>query len=205
MRHRMIVLATTVALIGGAGTAGASYAAITSITEPNANGVITSCYNTTTGVVKMVNSGATCAAGSTKLTWASNRKPKVHVVGAAGEPPYLDLWKAYNGPPFGNASFYKDSAGIVHLTGLTCWKDNVDPSLCESGTFQFGETAELFTLPVGFRPANQVLFNVLGVGGGEYLHNRGDVTQAGLVEILAAPTNVGQDWVSLDGISFLAK
>ena len=202
MRYRIIVLATTVALVGGASAAGASYAAITSITEPNGKGVITSCYNTTTGAVKMVNATATCATGSKKLTWASNVKPKVHVVGAAGEPAYQNLWKPYDEPPYQNTSFYKDSAGIVHLTGLACLKNSQNPAFCSSGTFLGNQF--VFTLPVGFRPANEVLFTTLSVGAGDYLHIRVDVTPAGQVEIVTPPEG-GLDWTSFDGISFLAQ
>ena len=202
MRYRMAVLAATVALVGGAAAGGASFAAITAITEPNVNGVITSCYNTH-GAVRVVNAGATCAAGEKKLTWASNKKPKVHLVGAAGEPAYQNNWKAYNGPPFGNASFYKDSSGVVHLTGLTCRKKSQDPTNCTSATLT-GGILPIFTLPVGFRPASQQLFTTLSDGQGTYLHARIDITTTGVVELIAPPDE-GQDWVSFDGISFLAN
>ena len=198
----MVVLATTAALTAGAGAAGASYAAVTAITEPNASGVITSCFNTTSGAVRMVMAGATCAAGEKKLTWASNTKPKVHVVGAAGEAAYQNSWKGYNGPPFGNASFYKDSSGVVHLSGLTCSENSQDPTVCTSGTL-IGATVPIFTLPVGFRPASQLLFTTLSYGGSNYEHTRIDVTTAGVVELISPP-NGGENWVSLDGISFLA-
>ena len=202
MRYRVAVLATTVALIGGAGAAAAPYAAVTSVTEPNANGVITSCYDTTTGTVKMVNATATCATGSKKLTWASNLRPKVHVVGAAGEVAYHTGWKAYNEPPYQNTAFYKDSAGIVHLTGLACYKDPQNPDFCATGVFL--DNVNVFMLPLGFRPANEVLFTTLSVGQGDYLHTRIDVTPNGEVEIVAPP-HAGADWISFDSISFLAK
>ena len=198
----MVVLAATVALIAGASAAGASYAAVTAITEPSASGVITSCFNTTSGAVRMVTAGATCAAGEKKLTWASNTKPKVHVVGTAGEPAYQNGWMGYNGPPFGNASFYKDSSGVVHLTGLTCGENSVNPSLCASATL-IGGTVPIFTLPVGFRPASQLLFTTLSYGGNNYLHTRIDVTPAGVVGLVSPPDG-GENWVSFDGISFLA-
>jgi len=198
----MVVLATIAALIAGAGAAGASYAAVTAITEPSAGGVITSCFNTTSGAVRMVNAGTTCAAGEKKLTWASNTKPKVHLVGAAGEPAYQNGWKGYNGPPFGNASFYKDSSGVVHLTGLTCSESSQDATVCTSSTL-IGGTVPIFTLPVGFRPASQLLFTTLSDGRGQYAHTRIDITTAGVVELISPPDG-GEDWVSFDGISFLA-
>jgi hypothetical protein len=204
MRYRIAVLATTVALIGGASAAGASYAAITAITEPNANGVITSCYNTTTGVVKMVNATATCAAGSKKLTWASNLKPKVHVVGAAGEVPYATGWKAYNGPPFGNLFFYLDGGGVVHLSGLACSYDIDFPTACKIGEAGGGGELPIFTLPVGFRPPAQQLFTVISAGNGRYDHARLDITTDGVVKLVFGPT-AGVAWVSFDGIEFLAQ
>jgi hypothetical protein len=202
MSVRTVVLAATCALLAGASAAGASYAAVTAITEPSASGVITSCFNTTSGAVRMVTAGATCAAGEKKLTWASNTRPKVHVVGAAGEPAYQNSWKAYDGPPFANASFYKDSSGVVHLTGLTCTESAQDSTVCTSGTL-IGGTVPMFTLPVGFRPASQLLFTTLSYGGSTYEHTRIDVTTTGVVELIAPP-NGGENWVSFDGISFLA-
>lgn len=203
MHYRMAVLAGTVALIaGGAGAAAGSYAAITIVTEPS-NGVITSCYNTTNGAVHMVKPGVACATGEKKLTWASNVKPKVHAVGAVGEPAYQTSWKGYDGPPFGNASFYKGSDGVVHLTGLACRTDQSNPSACTVATLIGGALA-IFTLPVGFRPSSQLLFTTLSVGQGNYYHTRIDITTGGQVELIAPP-NAGEDWVSLDGISFLAN
>jgi len=201
MSVRTVVLAATCALLAGASAAGASYAAVTAITEPSASGVITSCFNTTSGAVRMVTAGSTCAAGEKKLTWASNSKPKVHVVGAAGEPAYQNGWMGY-GAPFGKASFYKDSSGVVHLTGLTCSESSQDATVCTSSTL-IGGTVPIFTLPVGFRPASQLLFTTLSYGGNNYLHTRIDVTTAGVVELISPPDG-GENWVSFDGISFLA-
>jgi hypothetical protein len=201
MSVRTVVLAATCALLAGASAAGASYAAVTAITEPSASGVITSCFNSTSGAVRMVTAGATCAAGEKKLTWASNSKPKVHVVGAAGEPAYQNGWMGY-GAPFGKASFYKDSSGVVHLTGLTCSESSQDATVCTSSTL-IGGTVPIFTVPVGFRPASQLLFTTFSYGGNNYLHTRIDVTTAGVVELISPPDG-GENWVSFDGISFLA-
>jgi hypothetical protein len=201
MRHRMALLATTAVVIAGGGAVGGSYAAVTAITEPNASGAITSCFNTTDGAVRMVNASATCATGEKKLTWASNIKPKVHLVGAAGEPAYQSNWKAFSSPPFGNASFFKDSAGVVHLTGIACLQDSQIPTICGGGTLGAG-IVPIFTLPPGFRPTNQLLFTTLSFGQPNYQHTRIDITTAGVVE-LTAPPYAGMDWVSFDGISFL--
>ena len=178
-------------IAGGAGAAAGSYAAIAVVTEPS-NEVITSCYNTTNGAVRMVKPGVTCATGEKKLTWASNIKPKIHVVGAVGEPAYTSTWKAYDGPPFGNASFYKDSDGVVHLTGLACRLST--PSLCTSATL-IGGTLPIFSLPVGFRPSSQLLFTTLSAGQANYYHTRVDITAGGQVELIAPPDG-GEDWVS---------
>ena len=149
MRYRMAILAGTLAVIaGGAGAAAGSYVAITAITEPS-NGVITSCYKTTGGAIRMVNPGVVCAAGEKKLTWASNIKPKVHLVGAVGEP-------AYDHPPgrrttvrrLGTPRSTRTHAGVVHLTGLACRKDSGNPSSCTVATL-IGGTLPIFTLPVG--------------------------------------------------------
>ena len=131
-------------------------------------------------------------------------RPVVHQVGAAGEPALDPQWRAYNEPPFGNLSFYKDSSGVVHLTGLTCFRRSDNPASCDSDILLEG-TLPIFTLPPGFRPASQVLFTTLSNDRGDvYRHTRIDITTAGLV-FLSAPPEAGLDWVSFDGISFLTQ
>ncbi len=61
-----------------------------------------------------------------------------HAVGGSGEPAFQNGWVNYGQRP---AMFYKDAAGVVHLTGLV-----------KSGTI--GTTA--FTLPAGYRPSTTV-------------------------------------------------
>jgi len=48
-----------------------------------------------------------------------------------------------------------------------------------------------------------LLFTTLSYGGNNYLHTRIDVTTAGVVELISPPDG-GENWVSFDGISFLA-
>jgi ABC-type uncharacterized transport system YnjBCD substrate-binding protein len=87
MRRRITVLATVTLMFGAATAAGASYAAVAHIQEPNASGAIMSCYATASGKIRMVNAAAGCAAEEKKLTWQQNvRRPAVHVVGHSGEP-----------------------------------------------------------------------------------------------------------------------
>ena len=92
------------------------------------------------------------------------------------------------------------ASGVVHLTGLACERNG---SICAVSTL-IGGTKVVFTLPRGFRPARQQVFTTLSVGQStNYLHTRLDVTRAGVVEIVAPP-DAGMDWVSFDGVSFLA-
>jgi hypothetical protein len=131
------------------------------------------------------------------------KKPVVHRVAAAGEVPYTGGWKAYNQPPFGNLSFFKDASGVVHLTGLACAKDFQDPSLCTTEALTSG-VEQIFTLPQGFRPKAQQVFTTLSFGSGEHEHARVDVTTSGVVKFVAPPTG-GIAWLSFDGVSFLAR
>lgn len=127
------------------------------------------------------------------------RKPVIHEVGAAGQVPYAGGMRAYNGSPFGNLSYYKDATGVVHLTGLACEDSGTG---CTSGISLSG-TQFIFTLPAGFRPSRQLVFTTLSAAGANYFHTRIDVTTDGVVKMVAPPTG-GGDWVSLDGVSFLA-
>src|SRR5690349_11134488 len=71
----------------------------------------------------------------------------VHLVGAPGEPPFLD--GSSNVPPevgfnFQPAGFFKDHDGVVHLEGLAIGGETAPPG------------NEIFQLPPGFRPASGV-------------------------------------------------
>jgi hypothetical protein len=99
-----------------------------------------------------------------------------HIVGDPGEPAFENSWVNFGAgtPP---ASFYKDPLGRVHLRG----------------TVQNGTTGTvIFTLPVGYRPAN-----------GENLPAVG----AALVTVASTGTVtpfMASSTVSINGISFRA-
>lgn len=106
--------------------------------------------------------------------------PTIHVVGAASEPAFEHSWAAYGGGYFA-PRFWKDAAGIVHLSGLAA-----------SGTL--GQS--IFTLPSGFRPPNHVMQNAVAnaVPSWVQITNGGSVVSAG---------GIGSNaWFSLDGASF---
>ncbi len=95
-------------------------------------------------------------------------------------PTLLNSWVAFGGtgnPP----GYFKDAHGVVHLRGLV-----------KSGTVG----AAIFTLPAGYRPANQELFACVSNDA----FGRLDVTSAGNVT-LAVGSNV---FASLDGVIFRA-
>ena len=114
-----------------------------------------------------------------------------HYIGDPGQPGFEK--GSTNLPPavpfhYGRASFYKDHDGIVHLEGAV-------QSGSVSGTF-------IFTLPPGFRPANNTLrlFEVEGltvyVFGGNYSVEGTDFS--GKVLVLG-------EYAVLDGITFRAE
>jgi hypothetical protein len=202
LRRTLIVAMVVAVLAGGAGGAAVGYARAkaTAITEPNAKGLIALCYDTSSGKPRMINSGTRCARGEKKLTWTRHPPaPVVHEVGTPGEPAYTGGWAGYQGPPFGNLSFYKDATGIVHLTGLTCYSNGA--AGCTKVSTSSG-TYPIFTLPAGFRPPHQQVFSALSFGDGQYYSARVDVTTDGVVQLEAPPT-AGGAWISFDGISFL--
>jgi hypothetical protein len=203
MRQRITVIALVATLLGGIGGAGVALAVVTAkITEPNGRGVITACYDTGNGSVRMVNSGARCSRGEDKLAWDQHAKiprAKVHVAGRPGEPAYQSSMQAYNNPPFGDLSFAKDAAGIVHLTGLAC---RASGGTCIDGTL-IGGTLVVFTLPAGLRPAHEQVFTGVSFGQSTYRYQRVDVEPNGQVAVIAPP-NAGKQWMSFDGMSFPA-
>ena len=68
----------------------------------------------------------------------------VHVIGAPGEPPFLNGAENLNASPeVAKVGFYKDPYGIVHLQGQLLVKDS----------------KPAFTLPPGFRPQAIQFFN----------------------------------------------
>jgi hypothetical protein len=77
-----------------------------------------------------------------------------HIIGAAGEPAFVNSWAATNGPTYQQPSFRKDPLGRVWLRG----------------SFGGGVSGTgVFTLPVGYRPVTQFVYDTLldnGAAGG---------------------------------------
>jgi hypothetical protein len=91
---------------------------------------------------------------------------------------FSNLWSNF-GAPYGNASYWLDAHGVVHLEGVI-----------KSGTM----TATAFTLPAGFRPISQADFPMANNGAvGEVL-----VKTDGTV----VPFTGTNGFVSLSGITF---
>ncbi|HEX6229389.1 MAG TPA: hypothetical protein VFZ41_08020 [Solirubrobacterales bacterium] len=116
-----------------------------------------------------------------------------HVVGAPGEPGFLNSWVNTGGSAL-SAAFYKDRQGVVHLRGLV----------------QEGTSNGIFLLPPGYRPAGGKIFNPpigcvgglfcsSGVGPGE-IRGANWGANSGLV---SGP--LGATLVGLDGVSFRAE
>lgn len=108
-----------------------------------------------------------------------------HMVGGAGEPAFQNGWMNYGGQS--DAAFFKDSSGIVHLTG----------------TVKSGTAITAFILPPGYRPASPKILrwpvvNNSAFGIAEV--NSGISATAGGVLIYG-----GNVWVDLSSISFRAE
>ena len=102
-------------------------------------------------------------------------------------PTLVNSWVNY-GAGFHSAGYYKDPLGVVHIRGLI-----------KDGTVTIGTT--LFTLPVGYRPSQAVLFDVAGYIPPNPASVRIDVNASGTVTINSTADNY---YLSLSGISFRA-
>jgi len=91
-------------------------------------------------------------------------------------------YSAYGGQ-FEAPQYFRDNNMRVHLTGLTSISGSTN------GT--------IFTLPVGFRPKERLIFN--GVSNNASV--RIDIQPNGIV----APDSTVSSWLAIDGISFLAN
>jgi hypothetical protein len=103
-------------------------------------------------------------------------------------------WQSF-GQGFADASYYRDSGGVVHLAGVVkSFGGGSDPNVTPN---QCGGIS-IFALPPGDRPAQAHDF-VLDSGGG---YGRVNVAPNGQVSCIAG---AGDKYVSLDGITFRAQ
>src|SRR5262249_50327960 len=107
-----------------------------------------------------------------------------HLVGASGEPEFKGVWENREAPQT-PGSFYKDHEGVVHLEGLAVGTEG-------EGTYV------VFTLPSGYRPSGNQLFEGYGYPGGIGGPNLVTVTPSGNVD------GGNRLEVSLAGITFRA-
>jgi hypothetical protein len=128
-------------------------------------------------------SAGTAASADVATTAESLAAPEaVHRVGTSGEPPFES---GFGNKLFGGAAagFYKDRACFVHLVGQV-----------------EGPSANLvFTLPVSYRPAQEV-FAAIAAAGPKAANLQ--VQPSGFV--IAAQAGGGTGAFGLDGVSFLA-
>lgn len=103
-----------------------------------------------------------------------------HSVGGTGEPAFANSWVNYDAGSHTLAGFYVDALGVVHLRGFV-----------KSGT-----ATTVFTLPVGYRPEQQVTLIAMTYAGVSSV----SITTAGVVMI----DSYSATWSSLDGQSFRA-
>lgn len=112
-----------------------------------------------------------------------------HAVGAAGEPAFNSLWTNYNSPTYQAVGFRKDADGRVNLRGLL------------GATGSIASSTAIFTLPVGYRPPGQIVFDTSKDGTG---YARIDVQTNGVVfwssggSAVAAGSFIGLDHLSFD-------
>lgn len=93
----------------------------------------------------------------------------------------LNNWENYPGS-FADASYFKDSLGIVHLQGLIADGDD-------------GEY--IGTLPVGYRPSYVMIFPVVKDATGDSAELRVDTNGNCLIR------NSSSSWTSLNGVAFM--
>lgn len=107
------------------------------------------------------------------------KEPNFKKVGGTGNAAFANSWANY-GSGWGEASYWKDPLGFVHLRGLI-----------KSGTVG----SHAFTLPPGFRPITNETYPTISNGA----VGRVDVLTDGQVEPVSPSNNT---YVSLAGIYF---
>jgi hypothetical protein len=98
-------------------------------------------------------------------SYAKSQLEAVHEIGAPGQPVFENGCNNNNVSAFGEAGFYKDGFGIVHLVGVL--------SGCTSGN-------STFTLPAGFRPTDA---NLMVVAASENTSGEVSVLPSGEVKV----------------------
>jgi hypothetical protein len=122
----------------------------------------------------------------------------IHLVGAAGQPGFLDGSINYpetiNGARLQSVGFYKDHEGIVHLEGV---------ALAGKTAIGTTEITPIFQLPPGYRPASGTLR--LFVGGTFTTFVAGSSTSLEGVNIEGDVLGEKEKPVLLEGVSFRAE
>jgi hypothetical protein len=112
-----------------------------------------------------------------------------------------NCWANYsdvNGGNWSRAAFTKDSFGFVHLKGLVnCFPSSLLYDDCEPANFN----QNIFFLPAGYRPAEDLLFPSTSSDGSKGIPARVDVRQDGAVVAVHGET---LQYIALDGITFRA-
>jgi hypothetical protein len=102
---------------------------------------------------------------------------------------FLNGWRNFWNP-YTTGGYFKDSQGVVHLKGMV-----------SGGTIGLESDCFIFTLPAGYRPAQQELHVVLtSDGAAGQAAGRADIDMKGNV----IPVSGNKTWISLDGITFRA-
>lgn len=163
--------------------------------QPTASGMLNVFRNGTNGV-------AECISDTTAERWylrftsggvGSWVKVQNQIFPMSKYQPTLGVgWWHYQdrtGDAFARVKYYKTHDGMVGLTGLL---------YVEYGYATYG--AVIFTLPVGYRPQDTLIFNMRSNSSAE--HSRIEVKWDGTVRFASASNSAS--WVSLAGINFPA-
>jgi hypothetical protein len=119
--------------------------------------------------------------GKPASAFALAESEPVHLIGAPGEPEFVNEWKN-TGVDTSRAGFFRDPLGFVHLEGTIDTGSN-------------GDTA--FELPEGYRPSQALLIDAAGFGP-----KAANVTIVPQGDVM--PACDGGCRIGLDGISFRA-
>ncbi|WP_456288383.1 hypothetical protein M1D70_26310 [Paenibacillus sp. AK002] len=123
---------------------------------------------------------------ATSVSVLMNKKVEKNVSVVQIKPTLLNGWVEYLSG-YHHVRYYKDSSGIVHLTGLV-----------KTGAIN----SEMFKLAEGYRPVATIVFAQQASTGSTA---RLDIFPGGGVYFNYAASWNADSWVSLDGISFLAE